>query len=351
MKIIKDFIIPHSENDYNPHILREFSVVIILCVTLSVFVSSLSIQSLINKNKMAAIYTAVLVDLTNSNRVGNQLPALTVNTKLEAAANAKAQDMAKNGYFAHNSPTGLTPWYWIKNSGYDYLYAGENLAVNFTDSSDVENAWMNSPDHRANILNNHFTDIGIGMANGMYEGREVTFVVQEFGSPQNIIVSDANSPSLPIARQNNLPVASDAKTSIIPKTKNASVLAASSTSIKKVVKESVPASELAVTKNDQAIVVPLPDVSANKVPVAVSVGNIKFSHWYDRLLTNPSSTAKNIYISLGVLVLFAVSLCLLLVEWRSRKYKNILYGSLLLIIIFSTLSIHYYIFASQVLIG
>jgi hypothetical protein len=95
----------------------------------------------------------------------------------------KANDMATKGYFAHTSPEGLSPWYWFKQAGYDFVYAGENLAVNFSDSAEVDKAWMNSPGHRDNILNTKYTEVGIATANGMYQGRPTTFVVQEFGRP------------------------------------------------------------------------------------------------------------------------------------------------------------------------
>ena len=68
-------------------------------------------------------------------------------------------------------------------AGYDFSSAGENLAVNFSDSKDVIDAWMNSPEHRANILSNKFTEIGVATAMGTYEGSQVVFVVQEFGTP------------------------------------------------------------------------------------------------------------------------------------------------------------------------
>jgi hypothetical protein len=91
--------------------------------------------------------------------------------------------MAQNGYFAHTSPEGKSPWYWFKQGGYVFNYAGENLAVDFSDSADVERAWMNSPTHRSNILNNKFTEIGVATAVGTLNGRQTTFVVQEFGTP------------------------------------------------------------------------------------------------------------------------------------------------------------------------
>ena len=94
--------------------------------------------------------------------------------------------MVKNGYFAHTSPSGLTPWYWFGNVGYDFTYAGENLAVNFSDSQDVTRAWLNSPEHRANIMDSNYTQIGIATAQGTYNGQSATYVVELFGSPANL---------------------------------------------------------------------------------------------------------------------------------------------------------------------
>lgn len=105
------------------------------------------------------------------------------NDLLSAAAQLKANDMAAKGYFAHVSPDGKTPWYWIDKVGYSYDYAGENLAVNFIDSADVSNAWMASPTHRANILNPVFKEVGTATAVGTYKGRNAIFVVQLFGTP------------------------------------------------------------------------------------------------------------------------------------------------------------------------
>lgn len=104
----------------------------------------------------------------------------------------KAQDMATKGYFAHTSPEGKkTPWYWLKQVGYQYQYAGENLAINFTDSKDVTNAWMNSPTHKANIVKDKYTEVGTGIATGLYEGRETVFVAQVYANP---IVKEVEQP-------------------------------------------------------------------------------------------------------------------------------------------------------------
>ena len=100
--------------------------------------------------------------------------------------------MLAKGYFSHNTPSGQTPWDLITASGYNYITAGENLAVNFTQAENVETAWMNSPDHRANILNKSYQNIGIGIAQGLYQGHQAIFVVQMFGAlaDQKIALSD-----------------------------------------------------------------------------------------------------------------------------------------------------------------
>ncbi len=134
-------------------------------------------------DSFSAIYASVLATLANDGRQVEQTPELTISDLLTEAAQMKANDMVAKNYFAHNSPEGLTSWYWFDLVGYDYQYAGENLAVNFTESADVNQAWMNSPLHRANILNKKFTEIGIGTATGTYDGRPAIYVVQMFGTP------------------------------------------------------------------------------------------------------------------------------------------------------------------------
>ncbi|MFA6270096.1 MAG: CAP domain-containing protein [Candidatus Paceibacterota bacterium] len=134
-------------------------------------------------DSLSAIYASVLVNLTNKDRVSANLSELKVNALLEKAAQMKADDMATKGYFAHNTPEGFTPWYWLGKAGYEYIYAGENLAVNFEESSQVETAWMNSRGHFLNIMNPKYTEIGIATSTGMYKGRQAVFVVQMFGTP------------------------------------------------------------------------------------------------------------------------------------------------------------------------
>ncbi|MBX4198760.1 CAP domain-containing protein [Candidatus Parcubacteria bacterium] len=132
---------------------------------------------------LAAVLPAVVAALTNDARRVNNEASLTGNALLDKAAQAKANDMATKGYFSHVSPDGTLPWQWISRAGYRYEYAGENLAVNFEDSDRVVNAWLASPTHRFNILRPQYTEIGIGTATGIYNGRQATFVVQMFANP------------------------------------------------------------------------------------------------------------------------------------------------------------------------
>jgi hypothetical protein len=183
---LKKHFIPHDGNDNRPHILRARSVRAILIVVLFLEVFTYLLPTIAHINRtggMAAVLPAVLADLTNDERQAEHLSTLTVNPILNEAAQMKATDMATKGYFAHTSPEGKTPWYWLGQVGYDYQYAGENLAINFNDSKDVTAAWMNSPTHKANIVKGNYTQIGTGVATGLYEGRETIFVAQVYANP------------------------------------------------------------------------------------------------------------------------------------------------------------------------
>ena len=179
------FMKRHSKSKDTPYLAG--GVVISLCSIVSIVLFGASwVQYIANSsNNFAAVISAVLVDLANADRAAlADAGALAVNETLAAAAQAKADHMAQNGYFAHVSPDGREPWVWIKDAGYDYQYAGENLAVRFGDSIEVERAWLASPTHRANILDRRFTEVGIATAYGMYQGQPTTFVVQMFGAPK-----------------------------------------------------------------------------------------------------------------------------------------------------------------------
>jgi hypothetical protein len=185
MRHLKKYFIPHEENNFEPHSLRHKSTLAIFLIIIIIELGFLAqVFIVFDKTKfLASVLPGVLTALTNEDRTNNNLLPLKENELLKKAAEAKAQDMATKGYFAHTSPEGITPWYWLTQAGYRYVYAGENLAVNFFESKDVERAWMNSPTHKANIVRSDFTEIGIGVANGKYQGRDTVFVAQFFGKP------------------------------------------------------------------------------------------------------------------------------------------------------------------------
>lgn len=191
---LKKHFIPHEGNNHRPHILRGQNTrnVIVVLIFLEIIVFLLPTLTRINTTgNMATVLPAVLADLTNTERESQNLQTLTVNPILNKAAEMKAQDMATNSYFAHISPEGKTPWYWLLQAGYEYQYAGENLAINFSDSKDITNAWMTSPTHKANIVKGNYTEIGTGIATGMYEGHNTIFVAQVYANPLPKALSQA----------------------------------------------------------------------------------------------------------------------------------------------------------------
>lgn len=123
-----------------------------------------------------------LVAVTNQKRAEAGLGPLTLSNELSHAASLKAQDMLTKNYWAHTAPDGITPWVFIKSAGYDYVYAGENLARGFTTAPDTVNAWMASPGHRDNMLSGNYSEIGFAIVTGQLTGDETVLVVEMFGS-------------------------------------------------------------------------------------------------------------------------------------------------------------------------
>ena len=134
-----------------------------------------------------------IIKWTNIFREQNGLQPLSENILLNSAATVKANDILKQQYFEHTSPDGLGASDLATSEGYEYLSIGENLALgNYKDSEEVVSAWMESPGHRANILNSKFEEIGIGAVRGVYDGYETWVAVQIFGRP----VSSCPAPSV-----------------------------------------------------------------------------------------------------------------------------------------------------------
>lgn len=146
----------------------------------------------------ADITKATLVQLVNQERESAGLNLLSENDKLDWAAYFKAEDMIKNQYFNHTSPSGVTPWYWFKKAGYNYKLAGENLAIGFYDSKEAIDAWLASPSHRQNLLNPKYTEVGTAVLNGFGENNAI-IAVQLFADKKIV----EQGPNLQVLKSDN----------------------------------------------------------------------------------------------------------------------------------------------------
>lgn len=179
------FLVSNKQNNYSPTLLQKTAMIGMACLVILSFAMS-SFHTLLWQYSdwlVGTILPAVVTDLTNVERQSYSAPVLTRSTLLDEAARMKAEHMAAESYFSHYSPGGISPWFWFERVGYVYAHAGENLAVHFSDSASVVDAWMKSPTHKANIVNAKYSEIGIGVARGRYEGFDTVFVVQLFGTP------------------------------------------------------------------------------------------------------------------------------------------------------------------------
>jgi hypothetical protein len=153
----------------------------------SIFVSSALIFALVffsfsNLAYASEITVSRVIELVNQARGQQGLNDLSENDTLSKIAQDKLEDMIKNNYFAHTSPKGVTPWSWYEKEGYDYKYAGENLAINFMTAENQQKAWMDSPTHKKNILNPLFQEVGVAVGAGEINNQMAIISVQEFGT-------------------------------------------------------------------------------------------------------------------------------------------------------------------------
>ncbi len=327
--MLKDYFIPYEGNNNRPHILRPRAIAFVVMVALVAewgFV--FSTKYILPQSKLFGIIEVnALVDETNQNRVTNGLPDLQMNPLLEAAARAKANDEASKGYFAHTSPQGLTPWYWFQQVGYNFDYAGENLAVNFSDSQDVTDAWMNSPEHRANILSNDFTQIGIATAQGIYNGQPATFVVEEFGAPAPVA---ASTPFVNIASAAMVPTVATSPASPIVK-KPAKTIVVKPATIHKV--PPVPASPSTPAKTVSApstttlttAAAPSIETTAANTPLAAQ------SNLIQQIFSDPKAIANDFYFF--VMALFLLALILNIFINIRVQYPKLIAGGLLVVVV------------------
>lgn len=178
------------------HLSSLFVVLLLICL----FQLSLTVFKAVKPGVLgfaSQISPDRIIELTNQKRAANGAGPVQYNAVLSEAARQKASHMFTFGCWSHNC-NNVTPWWFFKNAGYEYLYAGENLAKDFSDPDSIVNAWMDSPTHRDNLINARYKDIGIAVVDGILNGEETTIVVQLFGTP-------AGSPNIATAQKSAAP--------------------------------------------------------------------------------------------------------------------------------------------------
>jgi len=177
---VKRLLIPCKENKYKPYLLKKGAIAIysIILILVNSFGGLIGISNVY----ASTITSSNIISLTNQARSSYGLNTLANNGKLQAAALAKANNMFELQYWDHFGPNGESPWQFIKAAGYNYVYAGENLARGFRTAEGVHEAWMASPTHKANIVSGNYKDIGVSVLTGVLEGSQTILVVQMFGS-------------------------------------------------------------------------------------------------------------------------------------------------------------------------
>lgn len=379
-KHLKDFFIPHEGNEFKPHSLQKIAVTgMVAMVLLSfTFANLQSILWITSDWMVSTVLPAVVVDLTNDERTDAALNSLRRNETLDAAARMKAQHMAQNEYFAHFSPDGVSPWYWFAQANYNFVHAGENLAIHFTDSGEVVDAWMDSPTHRANIMNGSYTEIGVGTAEGMYDGFRTVYVVQLFGTPAaqptvaGTQVAQAAEPApAPLAEPEPEPTPEPAEVAVALEAEEESVVLAEEVAITEEV-EIVPAEPVPVTVTKVATNTPeQPVVAEIEVTdtgvalfsdhVSTSTGAIPASTlpeepqsanealYFFEVLTQPHLVLQMLYVVIGIFVLASLIISIL-VEIKRQHPVQIAYSLALLVLMTGLFYVHSMLTAGAVVV-
>lgn len=192
--MLKSFFIPSKENNFLPKIIGCRALIFYALISFTIFLLLSPFYEIKINNILADLTQELIVKQVNPIREEKGFLKLQINEKLSNAAQLKAEDMIKRGYFSHTGPNGERPWTWLEKAEYNYAAAGENLAIDCSDPKVLINAWLKSPLHRKNILNGYFSDVGIGIAKGIFEGRKtvvtVMFLGKEITEGVNLITNE-----------------------------------------------------------------------------------------------------------------------------------------------------------------
>jgi hypothetical protein len=170
---MRHLLFPTEKNNYKANILKPkfiylFTLIIIIVNSISPLFT-FAVNSDISREN--------LLEKHNEQRAQLGLPLLKINEELNQSAQKKAEQMIASNCWSHYCPDGQSPWNFFLESGYDYYFAGENLAEGFTTIDRVMLAWINSPTHRDNIIKSHFEDIGFGITSGPFQGKDNNIVI------------------------------------------------------------------------------------------------------------------------------------------------------------------------------
>lgn len=207
-ELLHHFFLPRDSNNHRPKLLHHRSLLI--CSIVLFLAGFLLFDLRQNYPSVLGISSDIsdqeLLLKTNEKRQENGLSPLSLDPQLSLAAQNKASDMFSKDYWAHNSSDGTTPWFFIKSAGYSYVYAGENLARGFSNSSDVINAWMTSDSHRKNMLSPNYKQVGFAVQTGRLNGEETVLVVEMLGSTNLPTIARNETQKTTVSIASNSPV-------------------------------------------------------------------------------------------------------------------------------------------------
>ncbi len=185
LKGLLQVFVPHIGNDFHPHLIRPIGLMSVGLLVGLLFSGTMATraESVRGDSDQIGITKENLLKESNKVRVEQAVAPLKLNDELSLAANLKARDMLARDYWDHTSPDGTTPWYWYREVNYRYDFAGENLAKGFVTPAAVVTGWMNSEEHRNNMLGVNYEDVGFGVVEGQLDGEETIVVVAMYGSP------------------------------------------------------------------------------------------------------------------------------------------------------------------------
>lgn len=186
VETLAHYFYPRYSNNHKAKILHSSSIILLILalVGLQLVLQYSPAWGLRVLGYASSIPPSEVISLTNKERQADGLQLLEFNQALSQAAEAKGKDMLAKGYWAHVAPDGTEPWKFFADVGYNYKYAGENLARDFSNPASAVEAWMASPSHRENMLSPKYQDIGVAVVEGSLNGVDTTIIVQLFGTLQ-----------------------------------------------------------------------------------------------------------------------------------------------------------------------